>query len=186
MTATTKSNVTPINAIPISNQGNPVSVNPVPAPVGVAPREGLSLVHAIAPALAPTHAPVYAATPIIVGRKPTRQEFRIQQEAQEQALEIHAQSYKVRTALHEFAFTNQQAAINTAQTFSFIVAMRGLSTDPEYQAWWSSWSRYQAERFANTTDELLALGAATLAQIVASPVEPPGVVTALWNRLFGG
>src|SRR5690348_10316939 len=109
MTATTKNGVRPINAIPTDNQGNPISVNP--ASIGVAPSGGVSLVPAIAPILPLTHAPTYAATPIIVGRKPTRQEFRIQQETQEQALAIHAQSYKVRTAIHEFAFTNQQAAI---------------------------------------------------------------------------
>ena len=120
-----------------------------------------------------------------MGHSITREEHRIVEQTEEQVLQIHAQAAKLRVVLQEWVNVNQQVGINTAQTFALLSTLRHLSSDPDYQAWWSSWSRFEAERYANSTDELLVLGARVMGEILAQPVQPPGELVAWWRRLFG-
>jgi hypothetical protein len=123
--------------------------------------------------------------PKVLGHPLTREEHRIVEKAEEQVLALHSQAAKMRVILHDWNNLNQQVGTNTAQTFALLTALKHLSSDPEYQAWWSSWSKFEAERISNTADDLLVVGARMLADILAQPVQPPGELVAWWRRLFG-
>lgn len=167
------------------NGTKPPSVAPEPKPAAtsldlVAADRGSFAGLAMGPVLAPRQSIAASA----LGHGPSRQEFRIAEITQEQVLELHAQASKLKTVLQEWSTVTQNTAINTAQTLSLLTVLKGLSSDPDYQAWWASWSKFAAERYLNGTDDLLLVGASTLADILSKSVTAPGELVALWRSLF--
>jgi hypothetical protein len=160
-------------AIPGINLGSGIRRNPnaLSISTGVSPGGALS-----------------SATPLslpqVLGHPLTREEQRIVEQTEAQALAIQGQAAKLRVILNEWNNMNQQVGVNTAQTFALLTALKHLSSDPDYQTWWASWAKFQAERCVNTTDDLLVVGARVMAEVLAQPVNAPGELVALWRSLF--